>query len=252
MNHVAVQTIEDQHSNDLDRIISTTVGQFFDAKEYRVWNNDFSNDSMMMKTDLNAEGASAMVCEYGPQFVESVVVLKKHWFFMTSFSCFIHNNKQIDDCTDLSRVGHQDKAVALIRRKTRFGKDYFESTIRFGYVELLATSGFFGAVDGSFISPFLGSSVRELPVSITGSYQTTSTDVIFISIEQKEYRCKPRILNQYYKRHSTNDWGFYSKKFEDNNFSPANPLSFQNQNLMHTAASLVIKSFANQTISPKR
>lgn len=113
---------------------------------------------------------------------------------MISFSCFIHNNKQIDDCADLSRVGHQEKAVAFIRRKTRFGKDHFELTIRFGYVELLATSGFFGSVNGSFLSPFLGSSIRELPDSITGSFQTISSNVIFTNIQKKEHSCKPKIL----------------------------------------------------------
>jgi hypothetical protein len=56
-------------------------------------------------------------------------------------------------------VGHQEKAVAFIRRKTRPGKDYFELTYRFGYVELLATSGFFGSVDGTSFFPFLGSSI---------------------------------------------------------------------------------------------
>lgn len=60
----------------------------------------------------------------------------------------------------------------------RFEKDYFELTYRFGYVELLATSGFFGSVD----DPFLGSSVQELPATITTNFQTISTYVIFISV----------------------------------------------------------------------
>ena len=46
--------------------------------------------------------------------------------------------------------------------------------------------------------------------------------------------------------------GFYSKKYEDKGFSPANPLSFENQDIMHTAASLVIKSFAYQEIQQKQ
>ncbi|KAI7880263.1 uncharacterized protein EV154DRAFT_524010 [Mucor mucedo] len=182
-------------------------------------------------------------CEYGPQLVESVIIL----VFMTRFSCFIHNNHQIDDCADLSKVGHQEKAVALIRRKTRLGKDYFELTYRFGYVELFATSGFFGSVDGTFFSPFLGSSVQELPATITISFRTVSTNVIFIAIEQKEYVCK-RIMNQYYKLHAKNNWGFYSKRDEDNSFSPANPISLESRHIMHSAASLVTKSFAYQEI----
>ncbi|KAL7312535.1 hypothetical protein PS15m_008286 [Mucor circinelloides] len=100
----------------------------------------------------------------------------------------------------------------------------------------------------SFSLLFLGSSVQELPSAITSNFQTFSSDVIFIAIEQKQYVRKNRILNQYYKPNASNNWGFYSKKYEDNGFSPANPLSFQNRHIMHTAASLVIRSFAYKEI----
>ncbi|ORE13437.1 hypothetical protein BCV71DRAFT_278083 [Rhizopus microsporus] len=197
--------------DNLSHMIASPINRFFNSKEHRVWKNDFGDDLLMKKTDLDAVEASRIVNEYGPKLVESVVILENHWFFMTSFSCFIHNNHQIDDCADLSKVGHQEKAVAFIRRKTKLGKDYFELTYRFGYVELLATSGFFGSVDGTFFSPFLGSSVQELPVAITKSFQTISTNVIFIANEQKEYICKNRIINQCYKLNAKNNWGFYSK-----------------------------------------
>jgi hypothetical protein len=72
----------------------------------------------MNKTDLNAVEAERIINRYGPIFVESVVILKDYWLFMTSFSCFIHNNLQIDDCADLSKIGYQEDAVAFIRRKT--------------------------------------------------------------------------------------------------------------------------------------
>ncbi|KAG2201559.1 hypothetical protein INT47_007436 [Mucor saturninus] len=224
------------------------INRFFKSSEYRVWKNNFGDDLLMKKTDLNAVEASRIVNEYAPKLVESVIILENHWFFMTSFSCFIHDNNQIDDCADLSKIGHQDKTVAFIRRKTRLGKDFFELTYRFGYVEILGTSGFFGSVDGTFFSPFLGSSVQELPATITTSLRTVSTNVIFIALEQKEYICKNRIINQYYKLHAKNNWGFYSKRYEDNSFSPANPISFKSQNIMHSAASLVINSFAYQEI----
>ncbi|CEI90773.1 hypothetical protein RMCBS344292_05085 [Rhizopus microsporus] len=238
--------------DNLSHMIASPINRFFNSKEHRVWKNDFGDDLLMKKTDLDAVEASRIVNEYGPKLVESVVILENHWFFMTSFSCFIHNNHQIDDCADLSKVGHQEKAVAFIRRKTKLGKDYFELTYRFGYVELLATSGFFGSVDGTFFSPFLGSSVQELPVAITKSFQTISTNVIFIANEQKEYICKNRIINQCYKLNAKNNWGFYSKRYEDNGFSPANPLSFESRHIMYSAASLVIKSFAYQEIQQEK
>ncbi|RCH88292.1 hypothetical protein CU098_007295 [Rhizopus stolonifer] len=238
--------------DNLSHMVASPINRFFNSKEYHVWKNDFGDDLLMKKTDLDAVEASRIVNEYGPKLVESVVVLEDHWFFITSFSCFIHSNHQIDDCADLSKVGHQEKAVAFIRRKTKLGKDYFELTYRFGYVELLATSGFFGSVDGTFFSPFLGSSVQELPAAIIKSFQTISTNVIFIAIEQKKYIRKNRIINQYYKPNAKNNWGFYSKRYEDNGFSPANPLSFESQHIMHSAASFVIKSFAYQKIQQEK
>ncbi|KAI7882109.1 uncharacterized protein EV154DRAFT_428437, partial [Mucor mucedo] len=67
--------------------------------------------------------ASRIVNKCGPKLVESVVViLKNYWFFMTSFPCFIHNNCQIDDCADLSKIEHQEKTGAFIRRKTQFNQ----------------------------------------------------------------------------------------------------------------------------------
>ncbi|KAI9024375.1 hypothetical protein CLU79DRAFT_803844 [Phycomyces nitens] len=197
--------------DSLSHMIASPINRFFNSKKYRVWKNDFGDDLLMKKTNLDAVEASRIVNEYGPKLVESVVILENHWFFMTSFSCFIHNNRQIDDCADLSKVGHQEKAVAFIRRKTRFGKDYFELTCQFGYVELLATSGFFGSVDGTFFYPFLGSAIQELPATITTSFQTVSTNVIFIAVGQKEYIRNNRIMNQYYKMNAKNNWGFYSK-----------------------------------------
>lgn len=238
--------------DSLSHMIASPINRFFNSKEYFPWKNDFGGDSLMKKTDLNAVEARRIVNEYGPKFVESVVILENYWFLMTSFSFFIHNNLQIDDCADLSKVGYQEKAVAFIRKKTRFGKDYFELTYRFGHVELLATSGFFGSVDGTFFFPFLGSSIQKLPTAITESFETISTNVVFITIEQKEYICKNRIMNQYYKLNARNNWGFHSKRYEDKGFSPANPLSFENNNIMYSAASLVIRSFAYQEIQQKQ
>jgi hypothetical protein len=85
-------------------------------------------------------------------------------------------------------------------------------TYRFGYVELLATSGFFGSVDGTFFPPFLRSSVQELPAAITTSFQTISTNVIFIAIEQKEYICKSKIMNQYHMLNAKKQLGILQQE----------------------------------------
>lgn len=119
--------------------------------------------------------------------------------------------------------------MAYIRRKAKLVKDYFELTYRFGYVELLAASEFFGKGRKTYHPRILGSSVQKLPATITTSFQIISTKVIYISIERKESTCKNRIINQYYKPSEKNDWGFYSKRYEDNGFSPANPLLLESR-----------------------
>ncbi|CAO3686586.1 unnamed protein product [Rhizopus stolonifer] len=229
--------------DNLSHMIASPISRFFNSKEYHVWKNDFGDDFLMKKSDLDAAEASRIVDEYGPKLVESVIILENHWFFMTSFSCFIHNNLQIDDCADLSKVGYQEKAVAFIRRKTALGKDYFELTFRFGYVELLATGGFFGSVDGTFFSPFLGSSVQELPITITARLQTISTNIIFITIEQKEHICKNRIVNQYYKLHAKNNWGFYSKRNSFFSLSPPKETKKELIKIYNNSLAGALKSF---------
>ncbi|KAI7898408.1 uncharacterized protein BX663DRAFT_582056 [Cokeromyces recurvatus] len=204
--------------DNLSRMITSPISRFFNSKEDLAWKNDFGGDLLMKKTDLNAEEATRIVNEYDPKFVKSVVILENYWFFMTNFSYFFHNNFQIDDYADFSKIGYEKKL--------------------FGYVKLLETSELFDSVDGTFFSPFLGSSIQELPVTITASSETTSTN--------------NRIMNQYYKLNTKNNWGFHSKRYKDKGFSPANPLSVENFSIIYSAASLVIKSFAYQKIQLKQ
>jgi hypothetical protein len=76
--------------------------------------------------------------------------------------------------------------MAFIRRKFHYGKDCFELTIRFGYVELVVTSGFFDSVDRILHTAFLGSSIHNLPELITTNSNTSSVNIIFASIQQKD------------------------------------------------------------------
>lgn len=162
--------------------------------------SNFGNDLLMKKTDLNVVEASGIAHKYGLMFVELLILLENYWFFMISFSYFIHNKFQIDDCAILSKVEHQEKAVTFIRRKINFGKDYFELTYKFGYIELLAASGFFGSVDDTSFFPFLRSSIQELPATITTRLEIISIKVVFITNVQKQYVRKNRIVNQYFRR----------------------------------------------------
>ncbi|CAO3616292.1 unnamed protein product [Mucor hiemalis] len=238
-----------REEKELDEVLHPSVSRFYNAKDYQACKTNFAGDKLMDKTNLTFDEASKIVNTHCPQLVESVVILKNNWFFMTSFSVFIHNNPQVDDCADLSKVGHQEKMVAIIRRKTRLGKDYFELTFRFGYVEVLATGGFFGSVKDMSFSPFLGSSIANLPTSITGSIETVFSSVIYTSINKKEFLHKKRLLNQYYKAHAMYDWAFHISRFYKEGFVHADPLNYKSQVIMHTAASFLINSFASKKVS---
>ncbi|KAI8368423.1 hypothetical protein EDC96DRAFT_558021 [Choanephora cucurbitarum] len=154
--------------NELCHLIAASINRFFNAKSYLLYDDDFSNDVIMKKTDMNTKEARQLIDTHCPKFVESVVILAGY--------CFIHNNISIDDSSK------------PLRRKTRLGKDYFELTLRFGFVELLATGG---SIDDSSFSPFLGSSIQELPTQITAAIETIS---VFILKEPVAHVCNNRSL----------------------------------------------------------
>ncbi|KAI9245133.1 hypothetical protein EDC94DRAFT_497491, partial [Helicostylum pulchrum] len=85
---------------------------------------------MALGQTITERQADKIVREILPKFVKSVVILGNRWFMCTSFNVFFHQ-KNVDDCTDSSRVGYQDKIVAFIRKKTKMGTGFFEYTIRF-------------------------------------------------------------------------------------------------------------------------
>ncbi|ORE14457.1 hypothetical protein CU097_004689 [Rhizopus azygosporus] len=114
------------------------------------------------------------------------------------------------------------KQEPLLLSEERQGfKDYFELMYMLGYLELLGISGFFGSVDGESFFPFLGSSIQELPVAVKEAYK---------QFQQVQY------LTPGFRSHTLE---FYSKKYDDQGFAPANPLCFSGRHIMHTAASFV-------------
>lgn len=144
----------------------------------------------------------------------SVVILANRWFLVTSFSPSIYNNLNVDDIADRLFVRYQSNLIAFIRRKFQYGKDYFELTIQFGYVELVVTSGFFGSVDRKL----LGSSIHNLPELITTNFNASSTSMTFVYIQQKNYILKNKVMNEYFKSHSINKWVTIARNLKIKNF----------------------------------
>ncbi|KAI9259807.1 hypothetical protein EDC94DRAFT_649330 [Helicostylum pulchrum] len=131
MTNITIKNQEKIANNNLDHILCSVDSPPFDCSDYRLCNIDYSGDSLINRTNLNEGQASQLIGTYAPRLVESVAIAQNYWFFMTSFSCFLHHNK-VDDCADRSKIGFQDEAVAFIRRKTTLGKDYFDTKPHFG------------------------------------------------------------------------------------------------------------------------
>ncbi|GAA5801848.1 hypothetical protein HPULCUR_007303 [Helicostylum pulchrum] len=131
-------------NHQLDQVLCSVDTSLFDCEGYGYWENNFQGDNLIKRTDLNEAEASELIGTYAARLVESIAVLEKYWFFVTSFSAFLHHNA-VDDCADQSKTGYQEKAIAFVRTKTALGKEYFEFSIRFGHVEFLAAGGFFGS-----------------------------------------------------------------------------------------------------------
>jgi hypothetical protein len=136
---------------------------------------------------------------------ESVVVLEGVWFLFTSMDAFLHKNTDVDDCADLSKISYQPIPNGFLRRNSRFKHDYFEVSIKFGEVELLATGGFLGGGGGAHvpkINPFLVTSVLDLPNDLTGKIETPSSVLVYTRkdpIDMNAVITSNRIINQYLK-----------------------------------------------------
>lgn len=58
-------------------------------------------------------------------------------------------------------------------------------------------------------------------------------------------------INQYLKSHAKKTLGLYSNKFENNGFSPANPIPFKSNNFFYSSALLARWSFAFKEVKRK-
>ncbi|KAG0793582.1 hypothetical protein G6F17_008898 [Rhizopus arrhizus] len=178
IDHNIINTSGDEQPIDVAKIIT--------PEAVRV-QAELSKSSLKRAYYLANKEAAAMKDNLSHMVVSPInrFFYAKEYHVWKNFSYFIHNKFQIDDCAILSKVEHQEKAVTFIRRKINFGKDYFELTYKFGYIELLAASGFFGSVDDTSFFPFLRSSIQELPATITTRLETISIKVVFITNVQK-------------------------------------------------------------------
>jgi len=195
---------------------------------------------------MNATKANETCNYYGNLLTECVCVFEDWFFIVTSLSIFIHGT-DLDDCAHHSKIGHQSKPIAYIRRNKRFSLEYFELSIRIGNIEALATGGFHSKLNDndSSLSPFLGSSLKNLPEEFMKAVNTPNTNNIYVR-EGKETVKTNRIMNQYIKNQALVQWGFHSQKFHNDGFYPTNPLDFQPISAYHRATCVLHRTYAMQ------
>ncbi|KAI8369833.1 hypothetical protein EDC96DRAFT_588604 [Choanephora cucurbitarum] len=116
--------------NKMNHVIPSYVSSFFNPNDFHLYKGSHENE----KADT-ARKVDEMV-RSSTQFLEAVILMENHWFFVTSLCVLVHD-KNLDDCADMSKIGPQDEVIAFIRRKTRTGRDSFELTLRFSNIELL-------------------------------------------------------------------------------------------------------------------
>ncbi|KAF1796343.1 hypothetical protein FB192DRAFT_1264799, partial [Mucor lusitanicus] len=208
-DHVVRQMQSYQTKNNASYELPCYLNRHWSIKDYKLIQKDLTpRDSIL--TQIAAKSAAKHI---GSQLVNSIVVLKGHFFVITSSSLFLHRHNSMDDCATKSSIGFQDIPVAYIRKNKRCTYDYFELSIRIGHFEVLATGGFWGPLDGFQLVPFLGSSaISNLPSVIKENVDNPHTNTIFVNSNSSEQPViTTRIMNQCLKSHSTRKWAFHSR-----------------------------------------
>lgn len=202
--------------SNLGHILACSVNRFFfETIKYQEMALTYQNYTLLRESNnFNTDETTRLIRKYCPRFVESVVILTRRWLFVISFFPSIYNNPKVDDIADRLIVSYKNNLIAFIQRQSQYGKDYFELTIQFGYVELVVTSGFFSSVDNKL----LGSSLHNLHKLITINFNASSTSMAFGYIQKKDHIIKNRIMNQYFKSHSVNKWVTIARNLKIRNF----------------------------------
>lgn len=239
-----------KYKKDLSHQVPLYCNQLFKTKDYTLLSmGRFKNQAIGRNYKLDLEQANELVKKVAPVLMESVIILKDHWFLLTSYSVFVHDPDRIDDCADKTTFKYQEEPIACIERKTGYSKESFELSYKIGYIEILANGGFIGSLDSTLLIPFAGLALQNLPKSIVADYRDAKTNYIFISHNEKKYKTTNRIINQYYKSSSTVNWQFDNLRFYNDGFKPHNPLSFTTKQPWQDAASFILRCYAFEEIN---
>lgn len=182
------------------------------------------DEALLPTTTHTVATLEHVVHRYAARYLEAVVLLGDHWFFITNVDAFVHNRRTLDDCAHNNIVQFRQTAEAHIRPKTAYGSDNYELSLYIGHLELPVIGGFIGDIVSDRCSAFLGSSIRGLPNTLQQSH--TTSKILVRADDPVEYTASNRLLRQYAKYCSRFLWSFHSRRFVLKGFHPANPLDF--------------------------
>ncbi|KAG2212562.1 hypothetical protein INT45_000722 [Circinella minor] len=192
---------------------------------------------------ISFEEANIFVKEYASLYLESFVMFEDYYIYPISIDAFWHNNSTLDDCADAATTIYSTSAQAIIKEhKATTGAYYYEASIKIGYVELVFTGGFIGSSTHYTITPFLGSSIGCLPLSL--KVGNKRADIIKRRLSTAKYVSTNRHLRQYSKIGANYRWSLQSIRHVLQGLYPLNPLYYKNHVAFGTTQKATIHSLA--------
>ncbi|KAG2211374.1 hypothetical protein INT45_013598 [Circinella minor] len=238
-----------RHKAQHDDIPSSIVPLMSDNVSYIKDDLNAIDDPLLNPTTIHSMRTLCNVIKkYGSQFLESVIVFDNYVLFPTSLDGFMHQQTLLDDAADSSPPFYYNKTTAIINEKTYNGRKYYEASLYIGQLELLIVGGFFGHKE-RITSAFLGSSIPDLPDDLKKSKK--SNYILFRKTATK-FSQTQRMLRQYAKCSSKQQWSLVSTHYSTKGFYPVTAINFNQHTYFRNktkSLTYVLASYSIQCIT---
>ncbi|ORE08056.1 hypothetical protein BCV72DRAFT_249053 [Rhizopus microsporus var. microsporus] len=147
--------------------------------------------------------------------------------FMTSLEPYYHGNSEMDGCAQNMRITHSNRPLDNLIQGQILNYNLSMLSVGLGHLKLFVTGNFKDNIDENGIEPFLGPSLKYLPVELTIPSQSMQRKILV----------------------SASPISFL--RFYNGGFMPTNPFSFSvmnNNYAYRIMASFTLKTYASQTL----
>lgn len=215
--------------------------RLFDAfKEFDVAEYQAITEREPLTIDGKAEGQENddTIKQLQQLLIHAVVVNQNNnWIFITQIA-FYHKNKAVDDVAFVTKNDEYDDKllVKMEKQENVGGGSWHELRITFGRYEAIVTRGFSGASIkyDCDVTPFLGVGVPSLLAQ-------DNHFLLFSPATKVPTTSTTRVLRDYQRNQSLNQWCFKSSHFVEKNFHTPMPLLLHGnyEGYVHVASKLV-------------